>query len=382
MTQEPTPEDCTTALVYHQMYDGRGFSRINRSWGRYRKGMDKFTELGFIRPGSPDHPTEYDPATFRADMDAPFLPVVRGREATETELLTVHSLEHIRHVREMDALGTGMFDRNDTPAWPGVYRRAALAVGGTLVGAELVGSGGVKHVFHGAGGLHHAHYDRVSGFCIFNDIVAAIRYWQTNFGYERIAILDVDGHHGDGTQDLLYNEPVLKVSLHHYDGRFFPKTGALGERGSGAGWGYSVNLPLPRFSTDDEYLPLLEIAFGEIEAYRPQAILLQYGTDAHFADRMTGLKISTRAYERISEGVHELAHRVCEGRLLVVGGGGYEPEMVTRCWGILVANLAGRRAELGQRYLDLFDDPATLPEQVPEAVGEVVRLLQVVKQML
>jgi acetoin utilization protein AcuC len=382
LAQEPAPENCSTSLIYHPMYDGRGFSRINRSWERYRLGMDKFSKLGFIRPGSPDHPFEYDPATFRPDLDAPFLPVVCSREATEAELLTVHSPEHIRHVREMDAQGSGMFDRNDTPAWPGVYRRAALAVGGTLVGAELIGSGQVKHVFHGAGGLHHAHYDRASGFCIFNDIVAAVRFWQKNYGYERIAILDVDGHHGDGTQALLYQEKILKVSLHHYDGRFFPKTGALGERGSGAGWGYSVNLPLPRFSTDEEYLPLLEIAFEQIEAYQPQAIIMQYGTDAHFADRMTGLKISTRAYEQISEGIHELAHRVCEGRLLVVGGGGYEPEVVSRCWAILVANLTGRRAGLGSRYRDLYDDPTRLPEQAPEAVSEVARLLQVVKQML
>jgi len=377
-----SPENCTTAVIYHPMYDGRGFSRIDRSWGRYRLGTDKFAELGFIRPGSPDHPIPYNPVSFRPDLDEPFLPVVSSREASEAELLMVHSPEHVRHVKEMDAQGTGMFDRNDTPAWPGVYRRAALAVGGTLVGAELIGRGHANHVFHGAGGLHHAHYDRVSGFCIFNDIVAAVRYWQKNFGYERIAILDVDGHHGDGTQSLLYQEQVLKVSIHHYDGRFFPKTGALGERGSGPGWGYTVNLPLPRFSTDEEYLPLLEIAFEQIEAYRPQAIILQYGTDAHFMDRMTGLKISTRAYEQISEGVHELAHQLCEGRLLVVGGGGYEPDMVARCWGILLANLSGKRAQLGPRYSDLYDDPPKIPEPVPEAVNEVTRLLQVIKQML
>jgi acetoin utilization protein AcuC len=362
------------------MYDGRGFSRIERSWGRYRRGMNKFMELGLIAPGSPAHPLEYDPATYPANLA--YIPVIRGREATEAELLTVHSPEHIRYIRAMDAQGTGMFDRNDTPVWPGVYRRAALAVGGTLVGAELVASGRARHVFHGAGGLHHAHYDRVSGFCIFNDIVAAVRYWQHNYGYRRIAILDVDGHHGDGTQALLYQEPVLKVSIHQYDGRFFPKTGALGERGTGAGWGYSVNLPLPRFATDEEYLPLLQIGLDQVEAYRPEVIILQYGVDAHYTDRMVGLKISTRVYEQVSQKIHELAHRVCEGRLLVVGGGGYEPETVARCWSILLANLAGRRDELGQRYLELYDNPAALPEPVSGAVDEVNRLLQVVKQML
>jgi acetoin utilization protein AcuC len=97
---------------------------------------------------------------------------------------------------------------------------------------------------------------------------------------------------------------------------------------------------------------------------------------------MTGLKISTRVYERVTERIHELAHRLCEGRLLVVGGGGYEPDMVARCWGLLLANLTGKRVHLGQRYRDLYDDPQKLPEPVPEAVNEVTRLLQVIKQML
>lgn len=383
MSAEFEPQTCPVAIIYHEMYDGRGFSRLTRSWGRYRTGMNKFIELGLIAPGSPDHPQKYNPATYAGGpLNSPFIPVIRSREATEAELLTVHSPEHIRHIREMDTQGSGMFDRNDTPAWPGVYRRAALAVGGTLVGAELIASGQAKQVFHGAGGLHHAHYDRVSGFCIFNDIVAAVRYWQQNYGYTRIAILDVDGHHGDGTQNLLYQEPVLKVSIHQYDGRFFPKTGALSERGAGAGWGYSVNLPLPRYATDEEYLPLLQIGLDQIEAYRPQAIILQYGTDAHYTDRMVGLKISTRVYEQVAQKARDMAERLCEGRLLVVGGGGYEPEAVARCWAILVANLAGRQNEMGQRYLALHDDPADLPEPVPGAVEEVERLLQVMKQML
>lgn len=387
MSQDLESLNCPTAVIYHEMYDGRGFSRLERSWQRYRAGLDKFVELGLTAPGSPDHPQEYNPAAYSLNtssgpLNPAFIPVIRSREATETELLTVHSPEHIRHIREMDAQGSGMFDRNDTPAWPGVYRRAALAVGGTLVGAELVASGRAKHVFHVAGGLHHAHYDRVSGFCIFNDIVAAVRYWQQHYGYRRIAILDVDGHHGDGTQALLYHEPLLKVSLHQYDGRFFPRTGALGERGAGSGWGYSVNLPLPRFSTDAEYLPLLQIGLEQVEAYRPEAIILQYGVDAHYTDRMAGLKISTLVYEKVAQRVHDLAHRVCDGRLLVVGGGGYEPETVARCWSILMANLAGRRIELGRRYQELHDNPANLPLPVAGAVEEVNRLLQVVKQML
>ncbi len=377
--------NCQTAVVYHEMYDGRGFSRLNRSWGRYRAGFDKFKELGLIAPEALENLSTISPPSslipHPSSLPLP-IPVFRSVEATEEELATVHSLEHIRHVQAMDAQGEGMFDRNDTPAWPGVYRRAALAVGGTLVAADLVASGQAKHVFHVAGGLHHAHYDRVSGFCIFNDIVAAVRRWQTRYGYRRIAILDVDGHHGDGTQALLYQEPVLTVSLHQYDGRFFPKTGALNERGVGRGLGYALNLPLPRYSSDAEYRPLLEIALAQLEAYRPQAIILQYGVDGHFSDRMVGLKLSTYLYETVVREVHALAHRVCEGRLVVVGGGGYEPEAVARCWGLLLANLVGQAKTLGERYTNLHDPAENLPQSEPIVAEQVNRLLQAVKQML
>lgn len=390
MQSETTAAGCQTAVIYHEMYDGRGFSRLNKSWSRYRAGFDKFKELGLIAPDALENleTYSYSPSAPRSEFSSliphpsSFIPVYESIEATEEQLAMVHSLAHIRHVREMDAKGEGMFDRNDTPVWPGVYRRAALAYGGTLLAARLVGSGQARHVFHVAGGLHHAHYDRVSGFCIFNDIVGAVRLWQREYGYERIAILDVDGHHGDGTQSLLYNEPVLTVSLHQYDGRFFPGTGALGERGEGAGKGYCLNFPLPRYTTDAEYRPALEIALAQVEAYRPQAIILQFGTDGHFTDRMVGLKLSTYLYEEVAQQIHALAHRVCEGRLVVVSGGGYEPEAVARCWGLLLANLTGPTEALGHHYLTLHDRPSSLPSSVPAAVEQVDHLLQAIKVML
>ncbi len=363
--------NCQTAIIYHEIYDGRGFSRLERSWGRYRAGLNKLRELGLIAP-NPDS-TSQNPN---------YLPIYRPEPATEAELLTVHSRKYIQHVKDMDAKGEGYFDRNDTPAWHGVYNRAAMAVGGTLLGADLIGSGKVTHAFHPAGGLHHAKYDRAAGFCIFNDIVAAVRLWQNRYGYQRIAILDVDGHHGDGTQALLYREPVLTVSLHMYDGRFYPKTGALSERGEGPGLGYALNLPLPRFSTDEDYVKLLEIALTEIERYQPQALILQYGVDGHFSDRMVGLKLSTRVYEQIAEQAHALAHRVCDGRLLVVSGGGYEPDAVARCWAILAASLSGKRPTLGQQYQALHDAPDALPEPNPEASAQVERTVLALNQML
>ena len=252
-----------------------------------------------------------------------------------------------------------------------------MAVGGTNLAADLVARGECQHVFHVAGGLHHAKRERAAGFCIFNDIVAAVRRWQSRFGYERIAILDVDGHHGDGTQALLWREPLLTISLHQYDGRFFPGTGAIEERGEGPGQNFAINLPLPRYTNDELYLSALQIALEAIERYQPQALIVQCGVDGHFSDRMVGLKLSTYLYEAVIREAHALAHRVCDGRLLVVGGGGYEPEVVARCWSILVANLAGKVGELGPRYAALHDDPFQLPAldaTAQQKVGEMVGL--------
>lgn len=129
-------QSCQVALVYHEMYNGRGFSRVTRSWGRYRAGLDKLAELGLVAPAALDNIANIPAGT--GPRHSSFIPVFRSIEASPEQLATVHTPAHIQHVQEMDARGEGYFDRNDTPAWPGVYRRAALAVGGTLLSAELV----------------------------------------------------------------------------------------------------------------------------------------------------------------------------------------------------------------------------------------------------
>ena len=213
----------TTALLYHERYDGRGFSPLSDSWRRYRMALDLFAELGLFERVRRVHPVE----------------------ATEAELETAHSPAFVRSVRERVALGEGRFDRS-TPIYPGLYERALAAVGATLTGARMIGRADVSHAFNPGGGLHHAAYERASGFCIFNDVVVAVRALQREFGARRIAVVDVDGHHGDGTQEELYHEPVLYVSLHRYDGRFYPATGTVGDLGEGPGYGYTANVPLPR----------------------------------------------------------------------------------------------------------------------------------------
>lgn len=224
-----------------------------------------------------------------------------------------------------------------------------------------------------SGGLHHAHAERASGFCLFNDVVIAVRVLQREFGYQRIAVLDVDGHHGDGTQALLYAEPTLFVSLHRHGARFYPGTGDVDEQGEGAGLGYTLNLPLPRWCGDEAYLTALHAAAEPaLRAYRPQAIILQYGVDGHYADSMVRLGLTTHAYAHIARSVRHLADQLCGGRLLVVGGGGYSPENATRCWAFLLGELSDTPPSLLESLHDAPPHPSCATDAA-EIVDSMLR---------
>ncbi len=338
------------ALVFHEVYRGRGFSPVKASWPRYGVGYDLMASLGLLGDD---------------------VRVVRPEPATDDELLLAHIPEYVARVRAADAEGVGFLDGPDTPAWQGMYRRATTAVGGTLLAARWTMAGDIVHAFNPAGGLHHAQLDRASGFCIFNDIVVAVRVLQRDFGLTRIAVVDIDGHHGDGTQALLYDESILTISLHQYDGRFYPGTGRVEEIGRGAGTGYSVNVPLPRRVGDATYLAAFDAVVPPLlRAYQPEFIIVQYGTDAHVGDPLVGLSLTTRAYAGLAHRLHVLAHELSRGRLLFLGGGGYNPASVARCWAILMAVLSGKLTDNApEPFAALLDE--TAPAEDP-SVGRTV----------
>ncbi len=350
------------ALLYHPSYDGRGFSPISDSWRRYRLAYELFGELGLLE---------------RLRVLSPAL-------ATEDELRLAHSAAHVRTVRELSAQGVGRFDRS-TPIYSGLYERALAAVGATLTAARMVARGDVAHAFNPSGGLHHASRERASGFCVFNDVVIAVRALQGEFGLRRIAVVDIDGHHGDGTQAELYDEPVLFVSLHRYGDRFYPGSGAVDEIGAGAGHSYTANVPLPRRCGDGPFLyALRSVVVPLLRSYRPEVIVLQYGVDGHYQDPLVRLALTTTAYAEAARLLHALAHELCGGRLVVTGGGGYNPEAAARCWAILAATLAGETPTPDHpRYGRLFDtepapaDPAALA-QTMQAVADLRRRLGLV----
>ncbi|WP_041433859.1 acetoin utilization protein AcuC [Thermus sp. CCB_US3_UF1] len=261
-------------------------------------------------------------------------------EATREEILSVHSERLVRRVEaasrgervpDLDHYGLGT---SDTPVFPGMDRAARILVGGTLEGARRILSG-EKRVLQLGGGLHHAQYDRASGFCVYNDLSVAIRHL-SRAGL-RVAYLDIDVHHGDGVQWIHYEEgEVLTLSLHESGRYLFPGTGHVHEIGRGEGVGRKLNLPLEPFTEDESYLEVFEALLPwALKAFRPDVLVVQAGADAHYLDPLADLLLTTRAYARLFPLILEYAEAFAGGRVLFTLGGGYSLDATVRVWTLL-----------------------------------------------
>jgi len=246
-----------------------------------------------------------------------------------------------RERREALAFGLGTADN---PIFPGMHDAAALVAGGALAAADLVMSGAVRHAVHLGGGLHHALTDRAAGFCVYNDPAVAIEHIRRTTG-ARVAYVDIDAHHGDGVQWIFYDDPdVLTVSIHESGHHLFPGTGHDHERGRGSAYGTAVNIPLWPGTDDDSWLEcFLAVVPAALRAFRPDVLVTQHGCDAHRWDPLTHLSVSLQALTRAARVLHELAHELCGGRWIVLGGGGYELlRVVPRAWTQLWAEVSER----------------------------------------
>lgn len=294
--------------------------------------------------------------------------------ATDDQLQFVHTQEYINHVRELSELDHySTLDMGDTVAFPGAYNIARLMVGATLAAVDSVMRGESNHSWNPAGGLHHAHADRAAGFCIFNDVAIACHYLKRKYHQKRILYLDIDVHHADGVEEQFYRDPeVLTLSIHQTGRTLFPGTGYPTDIGDGPGKGYTVNLPLPPYTQDSQYLEAFEaIVPPIIKAYKPEVIVMQNGVDTHFQDQLGNLMLTTHAFNQISQRVHGLAHKYSKGRLVAVGGGGYSYFSVPRCWTIMLAQYAGvtLRDDIPKSWQTIFnqvtglDAPLTLHDK-------------------
>ena len=298
--------------------------------------------------------------------------LVGPRQATRAELALAHSPAFLDAV---EAAGEGRLDAEtaarfglgseDVPIFPGMAQAGALVVGGSLLAAELVMEGRVTHAFNIGGGLHHAGRSLASGFCVYNDITVICRWLIERYG-ARVLYIDNDAHHGDGVEEAFYDtDQVLTVSFHETGRYLFPGTGTVQERGRGPGYGYSVNVPLDAFTDDASWLEGFEELVPAIaRAYRPDVIVMQNGCDGHYLDPLTHLHATTRTVERAAQLVHQLAHELCDGRLIALGGGGYDIWRVTpRAWALVWAELSGQRApeEVPESWLARWSERSPVP---------------------
>ena len=279
----------------------------------------------------------YDLGLLSGALEVSPKPLLEGR------LLEVHDARYVEAVKAVskgkevpDAYAYGL-GTSDNPIFPGMHEAVSRVCAATVTAVDLVASGEVRRAVNLSGGLHHALFDKASGFCVYNDLVLGIEHAVKRYGL-RVAYVDLDAHHGDGVQWLLYDRAeVLSVSLHESGRYLFPGTGHTYETGRDAGRGLSVNVPLEPFTEDDSFMAAFEaVVPAALAMFKPDLIVLQAGADMHRYDPLADLSLSTRAFERSYARMSELADEFCGGRLVATGGGGYDPyRTVPRVWALL-----------------------------------------------
>jgi acetoin utilization deacetylase AcuC-like enzyme len=315
-----------TGLVYHPAYLGH--------------------DTGAWHPESPDRLrailSHLDRTGLRAELTA-----IPARDAEPGWMTAVHRPEHVAQVEAACRMARGghVLVDHETPVSEGSWDAIRKAVGGALAAVDKVMAGEVANAFclvRPPG--HHAEPNRVTGFCLINNVAVAARYAQRRYGLSRVAILDFDVHHGNGTQAAFWSDPtVLYGSIHQYP--FYPGTGAASERGGGEGEGLTLNCPLAAGGGDKEFQDALEgTLLPAVEAFGPDFVLVSAGFDAHGADPLGSMAVTEAGFGQMTRAIRRLADERCHGRLVSVLEGGYDLDALGPC---VAAHLAALKGDEG-----------------------------------
>jgi acetoin utilization protein AcuC len=309
---------CYTALLFGEALSMYGFGklhpwnsdRIYNFWSKFNIALSKEERSRFL-------------------IEEPVL-------ASEDTLLLFHDKGYVDLVKKCSKHGTGFLDSGDTPAFKNVFEASCYVVGSTLKALEIVikKSNGIDHAFNPIGGLHHARRDSAGGFCVFNDIGIAILVAREKFGIKRIAYVDIDAHHGDGVYYEFEDDPSLFFADIHENGQFlYPGTGSESEDGTGEAKGTKLNIPLDPYSGDQTFIR----AFNRIERFientaKPELIIMQCGADSLKGDPITHLSYTEHCHKYATQSLHRLAHKYSSGRIIALGGGGYNATNIGNAW--------------------------------------------------
>jgi len=334
------------AVIYHEEiaeYDfGEGYSLRGDRFPRYIRLLE--SEGVFKRPG---------------------VELVKPRAATDEDLKLIHPPEYIAKVKRI-AEERGFLE-DDTPLKPSIVGAVRFIVGAALRAGELVATGKAGLAQGVGGGLHHAGRDYGGGWCVFNDVAICAQALLDRHGLERVLIFDTDAHTGNGTMDIFYEEPrVLYLSIHQDPRTLYPNTGFTDQLGSGAGRGYTVNVPLPPEAGDACIRLVLDRVFRPIVTqFKPQVIIRNGGADPHHLDELAELALTYDGLWSIGRSVVEAASEVGCGVVDLLCGG-YAPGLEEKG---LYALFSG---ELGQRLGYGEDAPPSPPPDVLDKTRSVI----------
>ena len=309
-------------------------------------------------------------------LNLPNVTVMKPEPLAMRDLLRVHDKEYVDNIFSF-AEANKPYDV-ETPVSPQILEAALLISGGAIAAGKAVYSGWVQRAVALGGGFHHARRKYGGGFCLFNDVAVLAESLRLEYGVKRLLILDYDVHFGDGTSDIYYSDPeVLFISLHQDPRTIYPGTGFVEEIGEMAGKGYNVNVPLPPGTGDQTYLKALKEVFVPLaEEFKPEIILANGGSDAHFADRLGDLGLTVNGFFRLSQTVVETAEKVCDGKIVLLVGSGYNPTVLPLCWFAITAGVVGlEKIGLSDPFAPP-DEPSWCRQKVRKTIAELKRFLR------
>ena len=312
---------CLTAILFGDQLSKYGFGRLH-PWNNERiyDFWSKFQQM---------------------DLDKSPSSLIQEPElALEEPILSFHDKDYVNLVKMAGKTGNGYLDKGDTPAFRGIFDASSYVVGSTLKALDMVvrKKNGIEHAFNPIGGLHHSRRTTAAGFCVFNDIGIAILEARKKYGIKKIAYIDIDAHHGDGVYYEFENDPHLFIADIHEDGNFlYPGTGSEWETGKGNAVGTKLNISLYPNSTDQDFIA----SFKRVEDFvdnkaKPELIILQCGADSLKQDPLTHLNLTHNSHEYAARKLHSLAHKHSNGRIVALGGGGYNKINIGDAWTAVV----------------------------------------------
>jgi acetoin utilization deacetylase AcuC-like enzyme len=317
-----------------------------------RKTGFLYDERFLLHRTGPEHPESPERllAIYRGVEEAGLLSkltLIKASRAKQERIEAVHSIKLIMRFEEACQWGMDTLDHPDNKISRESFETAMLAAGGIIDTVDLMMEGKIDNAFCAVRPPgHHAEANRAMGFCFFNNVAIAARYLQSKWGIQRIGIVDFDVHHGNGTQSIFEDDPsVFFFSVHEHPSFAYPGTGREFEKGSGPGFGFTLNSPALPGQGDTEYRELLRRdLFPAFEEFKPEVILVSAGFDAHIDDDMSDIKLSTEGFSWIMENIVAMADKYSSGRVISVLEGGYAlnrlPELIRNHVEILLGSKA------------------------------------------